>query len=98
MAAGNSRDPRVRANVTWSPDSKAFVVTRNDKRKVGELYLVNNLANPRPTLMSYTLRDAGRRERRAGRALALQRRRHEAHAGEREALEGSATVSTSTGT
>ncbi|MEP6492179.1 MAG: DPP IV N-terminal domain-containing protein [bacterium] len=51
---GNSRDPRVRANVTWSPDSKAFSITRMDSRKVGELYLVNNLANPRPTLMSYT--------------------------------------------
>jgi dipeptidyl-peptidase 4 len=51
---GISRDPRVRANVTWSPDSKAFVITRMDNRKVGELYLVNNLAQPRPTLMSYT--------------------------------------------
>ncbi|HTE46294.1 MAG TPA: DPP IV N-terminal domain-containing protein, partial [Gemmatimonadaceae bacterium] len=50
----NSRDPRVRANVTWSPDSKGFAVTRMDNRKVGELYLVNNLASPRPTLMSYT--------------------------------------------
>jgi dipeptidyl-peptidase-4 len=49
-----SRDPRVRANVTWSPDSKAFAVTRNDSRKVRELYLVNNLAGPRPELMSYT--------------------------------------------
>ncbi len=49
-----SRDPRVRANVTWSPDSKAFAVTRMDQRKVGELYLVNNLASPRPTLMSYS--------------------------------------------
>ncbi len=51
---GANRDPRVRANVTWSPDSKAFTITRMDNRKVGELYLVNNLANPRPTLMSYT--------------------------------------------
>jgi dipeptidyl-peptidase-4 len=49
-----NRDPRVRANVTWSPDSKAFYVSRNDSRKVGELYLVNNVANPRPTLMSYS--------------------------------------------
>ena len=48
-----SRDPRVRANVTWSPDSRAFYVTRNDSRKVKELYLVNVLANPRPTLSSY---------------------------------------------
>ena len=49
-----NRDPRVRANVVWSPDSKSFVVTRNDMRKVGELFLVNNTANPRPTLMSYS--------------------------------------------
>src|SRR5581483_9932504 len=48
------RDPRVRANVTWSPDSKAFVVTRNDARKVKPLYLVNNTANPRPALMEYS--------------------------------------------
>jgi dipeptidyl aminopeptidase/acylaminoacyl peptidase len=54
-----SRDPRVRANVTWSPDSKAFVVTRSDARKVGELYLVNNTAMPRPTLMTYSYGMAG---------------------------------------
>ena len=35
---GINRDPRVRANVMWSPDSKAFAVTRMDQRKVGELY------------------------------------------------------------
>jgi dipeptidyl aminopeptidase/acylaminoacyl peptidase len=49
-----SRDSRVRANVIWSPDSKAFAVMRNDSRKVKELYLVNVLAEPRPTLTSYT--------------------------------------------
>jgi dipeptidyl aminopeptidase/acylaminoacyl peptidase len=49
-----SRDPRVRANVIWSPDSKAFAVTRNDSRKVKELYLVNVLSEPRPTLRSYS--------------------------------------------
>ena len=53
---GNSRnrDPRVRAQVIWSPDSKVFVVQRSDNRKVKELYLVNVLSNPRPTLSSYT--------------------------------------------
>jgi dipeptidyl-peptidase-4 len=50
---GRGRDPRVRANVTWSPDSRAFFVTRTDQRKVRELYLVNVLAEPRPTLVSY---------------------------------------------
>jgi hypothetical protein len=49
-----SRDPRVRPNVVWSPDSRAFAVVRNDARKVRELYLVNVLAEPRPTLSSYT--------------------------------------------
>jgi dipeptidyl-peptidase 4 len=48
-----SRDPRVRANVTWSPDSRAFYVVRNDSRKVSELHLVNSLSEPRPTLLSY---------------------------------------------
>jgi dipeptidyl aminopeptidase/acylaminoacyl peptidase len=54
QGGGNNRDPRVRANVGWSPDSKAFSVQRTDQRKVKELYLVNVLAEPRPTLMSYT--------------------------------------------
>jgi dipeptidyl aminopeptidase/acylaminoacyl peptidase len=48
-----NRDPRVRANVTWAPDSKAFAVTRQDERLVKPLYLVNNLAKPRPELMEY---------------------------------------------
>jgi dipeptidyl aminopeptidase/acylaminoacyl peptidase len=50
---GQSRDPRVRAQVTWSPDSKSFAVTRNDSRLVKDLYLVNVLADPRPTLCAY---------------------------------------------
>lgn len=50
----NPREQRVRANVTWSPDSKAFAVTRMDQRKVKPLFLVNNTANPRPELMEYT--------------------------------------------
>ncbi|MBC7894690.1 MAG: DPP IV N-terminal domain-containing protein [Cytophagaceae bacterium] len=51
---GRNRDPRVRANIFWSPDSKAFAIQRQDQRKVKELYLVNVLSDPRPTLMSYT--------------------------------------------
>ena len=48
-----SRDPRVRPNATWSPDSKAFAIIRNDQRKVKELFLVNSLAAPRPTQSAY---------------------------------------------
>ncbi len=51
--ANNPLDPRVRANVEWSRDSKAFAVVRMDERKVADLYLVDNLAQPRPTLMEY---------------------------------------------
>ena len=50
---GASRDPRVRANVTWSQDSKAFFITRSDQRKVAELYLLDMLAEPRPKLTTY---------------------------------------------
>jgi len=48
-----SRDPRVRASVVWSPDSRAFAITRNDARAVADLYLVDVLATPRPKLVSY---------------------------------------------
>ena len=46
-------EKRVRANVTWSDDSKKFFVTRQDERKVKDLYLVNSLTEPRPTLLTY---------------------------------------------
>lgn len=48
-----AQEKRVRANATWSPDSKNFTITRSDQRKVGELFLVNALAVPRPTITSY---------------------------------------------
>jgi dipeptidyl-peptidase-4 len=47
----NNRPVRVAA--VWSPDSKAFFIRRTDSRKVQSLYLVNSLANPRPTLIQY---------------------------------------------
>jgi dipeptidyl-peptidase 4 len=46
-------DRKVRPNVTWSPDSKDFYVTRTDRRGVKELYLVDALATPRPNLVKY---------------------------------------------
>ncbi|HWA84003.1 MAG TPA: hypothetical protein VG820_11235, partial [Fimbriimonadaceae bacterium] len=48
----NQRDQnekRVHVNATWSKDSKRFFITRTDERKVADLYLVNSLAEPRPT-------------------------------------------------
>ncbi len=39
--------------VEWSKDSKSFYATRVDTRGVQELFLVNSLAEPRPTLEKY---------------------------------------------
>ncbi len=39
--------------VFWSQDSKKFACIRQDERKVGELWVINSLANPRPVLESY---------------------------------------------
>ncbi|MBC8066531.1 MAG: DPP IV N-terminal domain-containing protein, partial [Chlorobia bacterium] len=46
-------EKRVRANVTWSKDSKRFYVSRGDSRKVKDLFLVNSLTEPRPSLLTY---------------------------------------------
>src|SRR4029078_6980860 len=44
---------KVRPNVTWSPDSRFFFVTRTDGRGVEDLHLVNSLNNPRPQMIKY---------------------------------------------
>jgi dipeptidyl-peptidase-4 len=44
---------KTRAPVTWSKDSKSFYVLRRDQRSIKELFLVNSIAEPRPTLMKY---------------------------------------------
>jgi dipeptidyl aminopeptidase/acylaminoacyl peptidase len=52
--------------VSWSKDSKAFHVTRTDARGVAELYLVNSVAQPRPTLMKYKYSMPGEEKIRRG--------------------------------
>lgn len=47
----NARTPSV--NIIWSPDSKRFTLIRRDERKVKDLWVINSLANPRPTLETY---------------------------------------------
>ena len=46
-------DRKTRPSVTWSRDSKAFYVSRGDSRGVAELWVVNSLTDPRPTLEKY---------------------------------------------
>ncbi len=47
------RGSRFGRGVKWSEDSKAFYIFRRDVRGVKELYLVNSIARPRPTLEKY---------------------------------------------
>jgi dipeptidyl-peptidase 4 len=52
---GDQENPNRRqgANVSWSRDSKKFALVRRDSRKVKKLWVINSLANPRPTLETY---------------------------------------------
>jgi dipeptidyl aminopeptidase/acylaminoacyl peptidase len=48
-----NKDKRKPVFMLWSPDSKHFAMTRSDTRKVSDLWVINSLANPRPTLETY---------------------------------------------
>lgn len=48
-----NRNRRKPAQIYWSPDSKYFVMNRSDNRKVKELWVINSIADPRPTLETY---------------------------------------------
>jgi dipeptidyl aminopeptidase/acylaminoacyl peptidase len=39
--------------INWSKDSKKFAVVRRDERKVNDLWVINSLSSPRPTLETY---------------------------------------------
>jgi dipeptidyl-peptidase 4 len=39
--------------IHWSKDSKRFAVVRRDEKKVGDLWVIHTLENPRPTLETY---------------------------------------------
>ncbi len=55
-------DKRLRANVRWFKDSKKLYVSRNDSRKVKELFVINELSNPRPELEVYKYAMPGEQE------------------------------------
>jgi dipeptidyl-peptidase-4 len=39
--------------IVWSKDSKKIALVRDDERKVADLWVINSLSNPRPTLETY---------------------------------------------
>ncbi len=57
-----SRKKRKFAGVMWSPNSKQFVVTRTDSRNVKDLWVINSIAEPRPTLETYKYHMPGEKE------------------------------------
>ena len=48
--------------VLWSPNSQHFVVMRTDSRKVKDLWVLNSIAEPRPTLETYKYHMPGEKE------------------------------------
>jgi dipeptidyl-peptidase-4 len=46
-------DVRGYVHANWSQDSRRFCIKRFDYRKVGDLWLIDELAEPRPTLKTY---------------------------------------------
>ena len=49
----NTRQRQAAGNIVWSRDSRKFALIRRDSRKIPKLWVINALANPRPTLETY---------------------------------------------
>ncbi|GAC1311445.1 MAG: DPP IV N-terminal domain-containing protein [Mucilaginibacter sp.] len=60
--AVKNKNKRKPSQVLWSPDSKHFVTIRTDNRKVKELWVINSVADPRPTLETYKYEMPGEKE------------------------------------
>ncbi|MBM3443061.1 MAG: S9 family peptidase [Bacteroidetes bacterium] len=56
------RKKRKPAMAYWSPDSRRIAMVRSDMRKVKDLWLVHNIADPRPTLETYKYHMPGEKE------------------------------------
>jgi dipeptidyl-peptidase 4 len=57
-----NKNKRKPAFVYWSPDSKHFVLARTDSRNVKDLWVINSVADPRPTLETYKYHMPGEKE------------------------------------
>ena len=55
-------DKRLRSRARWFKDSKKLFVNRSDARKVKELFVINELKNPRPELEVYKYAMPGEQE------------------------------------
>ncbi len=57
-----NKDKRKSAFIMWSPDGKYFSMTRTDSRQVKDLWVINHVAEPRPTLETYKYQMPGEKE------------------------------------
>ncbi|EHQ28489.1 S9 family peptidase [Mucilaginibacter paludis] len=57
-----NRKKRKPTSVLWSPDAKHFALIRSDERKVKDLWVINSIADPRPTLETYKYEMPGEAE------------------------------------
>jgi len=57
-----NKDKRKSVRVIWSRDSKKFTLIRTDNRKVKGLWVINSVAEPRPTLETYKYHMPGESE------------------------------------
>ena len=53
---------RINPGGLWSPDSKHFAITASDSRHLKDLWVINSMAAPRPTLESYKYQMPGEKE------------------------------------
>jgi dipeptidyl aminopeptidase/acylaminoacyl peptidase len=56
------KDKRQPVRIVWSKDSKKFALVRSDRRKVEDLWVINSVAMPRPTLETYRYDMPGEKE------------------------------------
>jgi dipeptidyl-peptidase-4 len=57
-----NKDKRKRALIIWSHDSTKFAMVRDDARQVKDLWVINSVADPRPTLETYKYPMPGEKE------------------------------------
>ena len=57
-----NKNKRKPAYIYWSPDSRHFTMVRTDQRMVKDLWVINHIADPRPTLETYKYQMPGEKE------------------------------------
>jgi len=57
-----NKDKRKAADIIWSRDSTKFALIREDARQVKDLWVINSVADPRPTLETYKYPLPGEKE------------------------------------